>query len=98
MARILDRTSLRLKVMLSPLLLTVTFATAVGVLFLQSLDAVDRLTGALGRATPELQRIHLTSIRQTMSLIDVLNYRAHIYDLGGYAASGDSAGDALELV
>ena len=35
---------------------------------------------------------------QTMSLIDVLNYREHVYSLGGYEASGDSAGDTLELV
>ena len=35
---------------------------------------------------------------QTMSLIDVLNYREHVYVLGRYAESGDSAGDSLDLI
>ena len=34
---------------------------------------------------------------QTLSLIDVLNYRRHVYRLGRYAESGDRPGDSLEL-
>ena len=33
---------------------------------------------------------------QTLALLDVLNYREHIYQLGKYAESGDSAGNLLE--
>jgi hypothetical protein len=34
---------------------------------------------------------------QTMSLIDVLNYRELVFRVGGYAASGDDPGHAFEL-
>ncbi len=34
---------------------------------------------------------------QTLALIDVLNYRDHVYHVGGYAADGDDAGDVLSL-
>ena len=33
---------------------------------------------------------------QTLALLDVLNYREHIYELGRYAETGDSAGQLLE--
>ena len=34
---------------------------------------------------------------QTLSLIDLLNYREHVYRLGDYAASGDKPGGSLTL-
>ncbi|MHC4135367.1 MAG: hypothetical protein ACYS0K_10305 [Planctomycetota bacterium] len=34
---------------------------------------------------------------QTLSLVDLLNYREHIYRLGDYAASGDRPGESLTL-
>jgi hypothetical protein len=35
---------------------------------------------------------------QTLALIDLLNYREHVYRLGDYAAVGDEPGDALTLM
>jgi len=34
---------------------------------------------------------------QTLSLIDILNYRTHVHRLGGYAEGGDPPGPLLEL-
>ncbi|MHC4972831.1 MAG: hypothetical protein ACYTG3_10915 [Planctomycetota bacterium] len=34
---------------------------------------------------------------QTLTLIDLLNYREHVYRLGDYAASGDKPGESLTL-
>jgi hypothetical protein len=42
------------------------------------------------------QIVTLRSI-QTLSLIDILNYREHVYRLGAYAASGDPPEDFLSL-
>ncbi len=48
---------------------------------------------------PERITEQLVTIRtvQTLSLIDMLNYREHIYRLGDYASSGDDSGQALSL-
>jgi hypothetical protein len=48
---------------------------------------------------PERISEQLVTLRivQTLSLIDMLNYREHIYRLGDYAASGDDPGDTLKL-
>jgi hypothetical protein len=48
---------------------------------------------------PERISEQLVTMRtvQTLSLIDMLNYREHIYRLGDYASSGDDAGQALSL-
>ena len=48
---------------------------------------------------PERISEQLVTMRtvQTLSLIDMLNYREHIYRLGDYASSGDDAGQALAL-
>ncbi len=35
---------------------------------------------------------------QTLALIDMLNYREHVYRLGAYEELGDDAGDALRLL
>lgn len=35
---------------------------------------------------------------QSLALIDLLNYREHVYRLGDYAAAGDDPGDALTLM
>jgi len=48
---------------------------------------------------PERITEQLVTLRtvQTLSLIDMLNYRNHVYLLGGYEASGDDAGETLSL-
>jgi hypothetical protein len=57
----------------------------------------ERLLGEIllhpGRITEQL--ISLRTI-QTLAILDVLNYRRHVYELGGYADMGDQPGELLE--
>lgn len=34
---------------------------------------------------------------QTLSLIEIMNYRRHVWDVGGYALGGEDPGDLLEM-
>lgn len=43
------------------------------------------------------EQIVTLRIVQTLALIDLLNYREHVYRLGGYEASGDDVGDWLRF-
>jgi hypothetical protein len=43
------------------------------------------------------EQIVTLRIVQTLSLVDLLNDRAHVYRLGGYADSGDASGALLDL-
>ena len=47
-----------------------------------------------GRLTEQIVTLRIV---QTLSLIDLLNYRDHVYRLGRYADSGDEPGDLLVL-
>jgi len=47
-----------------------------------------------GRVSEQLVTLRVV---QTMSLIDLLNYRSHVYRLGDYASLGDEPGHLLEL-
>ncbi len=60
-------------------------------------EGIVRLTGVLrhvGRVSEQL--VSLRAI-QTLALIDMRNYRTHVYRLGGYAEDGDSPRDWLTL-
>lgn len=64
-------------------------------------DALPRGKRLLAELLRHPQRIteKLVTLRavQTLSLIDLLNYREHVYRLGNYAASGDPSGESLTL-
>ncbi len=60
-------------------------------------EGMTRLEAALrhvGRVSEQL--VSLRAI-QTLALIDMRNYRTHVYRLGGYADDGDSPRDWLTL-
>ncbi|MDH3590902.1 MAG: hypothetical protein OER88_03435, partial [Planctomycetota bacterium] len=61
-------------------------------------DEGERILAELLRH-PERISEQIVTLRavQTLALIDVLNYRSHVYTVGGYASDGDSTGDALNL-
>jgi hypothetical protein len=61
-------------------------------------DGAGRLAGLLRHPRRISEQLVTLRAVQTLSLIDLLNYRSHVYKLGGYAGSGDEAAAALTLV
>jgi len=60
-------------------------------------EGVRRLADLLrhpGRLTEQIVTLRIV---QTLALIDLLNYREHVFRLGGYAESGDVPGELLVL-
>ena len=60
-------------------------------------DGVARLSRLLRHPGRISEQILTLRTVQSLSLIDLLNYRQHVYRLGAYAASGDVADDWLTL-
>ena len=56
--------------------------------------ALADLLRHVGRISEQLVTLRTV---QTLSLIDLLNYRQHVYRLGAYGVSGDLGGDWLVL-
>ncbi len=58
---------------------------------------VERLAELLRHPGRISEQIVTLRIVQTLALIDLLNYREHVYRLGGYEDSGDEPGELLRL-
>ncbi|MHC5010689.1 MAG: ion transporter, partial [Planctomycetota bacterium] len=57
----------------------------------------DRLAALLRHPSRLEEQLHTLRIVQTLALIDVLNYRTHVFRLGRYADDGEEPGDLLVL-